>query len=398
MGYVVKAFDKELHREVAIKVLSADCLTDQVELDRFMQEARITGKLEHPHIVPVYDVGETEQGVRFICMKLVQGETLEQSLRKLQLDRLSPEKLTDLLETFVKVCDAIAFAHSHGIIHRDLKPSNVMVSDYGQVYVVDWGVAQSHLAGLSTEGSVESAPFGNDFASGENGSPIGTLCYMAPEQLRGEPEHIDERTDVFGLGGILYQILTGKPPRTLRDQSLVVTRGADHHVALPETLVDEGLISPELSRIAMRALAHEPKERYPSVWELKTDIERFQRGTWRLARKRFRAGNVILCEGDIGFEAHIIVRGTCIAYTGNEPREFVLRKMGPGEVYGETAVFSKKPRSASVRAVTDVEVMVVTGESLSSAIGLNQWMGLFVQTLAERFLDVDERLRKLSAP
>ena len=396
MGYVIKAFDRVLHREVAIKVLPPDCLLDRLESERFIQEARITGKLEHPHIVPVYDFGETENGVRYICMKLVQGETLERLLSELSSDRLETEQLADLLEIFVKVCDAVAYAHSHGVIHRDLKPGNVMISDFGQVYVVDWGLALAqHSEHADLVGRDEEALFIKDYDSDENGSPVGTLCYMAPEQLQGDAARIDERTDVFGLGGILYQILTGTPPRTLRDQSLVVARGVEQQVVAPETQVEGNLLPCELSRIAMRALAYEPEERYSSVRELKTDIERFQRGTWRLSRKQFSAGSVVFREGDVGFEAHIIVQGVCLVYTGVGQHEFVLRKMGPGEVYGETAVFSKKPRSASVRAVTDVEVMVVTGESLSSSLGLTQWMGLFVKTLAERFLDVDERLREL---
>jgi serine/threonine-protein kinase len=401
MGYVVRAFDKDLRREVAIKVLSSDCLSDPIEVERFVQEARITGKLEHPHIVPVYEFGETALGARFLCMKLVQGETLERVLRDLGLSRLGMEKLADLLEIFVKVCDAVAFAHNHGVIHRDLKPANVMVSDYGQIYVVDWGVARANpTVHADMAGPEDASLSAEDFESGENGSPVGTLCYMAPEQLRGQAERIDERTDVFGLGAILYQILTGKPPRTLRDQSLVVTRGSAHRVAEPASLVEGALVPQELSRIALKAMAYLPDERYANVKELKADVERFQRGTWRLSRRCFPAGTTIIQEGDVGTEAHIIVCGTCVAFTREDDRELVLREMGPGDVYGETAVFAKRPRSASIRAVSDVEVMVVTSEMLSSALGLNQWMGLFVKALAERFLDVDERLRNslLHAP
>jgi serine/threonine-protein kinase len=395
MGYVVRAFDKDLRREVAIKVLSADCLSDPLEVDRFVQEARITGKLEHPHIVPIYEFGETAQGARFLCMKLVQGETLERVLRDLGNSRLGMGKLADLLEIFVKVCDAVAFAHAHGVIHRDLKPANVMVSDYGQIYVVDWGVARANpTVHADMAGPEDGALSASHFEPGENGSPIGTLCYMAPEQLRGQIDQIDERTDIFGLGAILYQMLTGRPPRTLRDQSLVVTRGSEHRVAEPASVVEGAVVPQELSRIALKAMAHSPADRYATVKELKADVERFQRGTWRLSRLSFPAGTDIIIEGDVGTDAHIIVCGTCVAYTRDGDRELVLREMGPGDVYGETAVFAQKPRSASVRAVSDVEVMVVTSEMLSSALGLNQWMGLFVKALAERFLDVDERLRR----
>src|SRR5882672_3692948 len=198
MSTVVRAFDKELRRDVAIKVLSPELSTSGAEVERFATEARITGQLEHPYIVPVYEFGNDPREARFLCMRLVQGRTLEDSLNDAGNARLETDRLADFLQILVKVCEAVSFAHSRGVIHRDLKPSNVMISDFGQVYVLDWGVARS--ASGAPESSVHVDSGGRTAAEARSDPPgalVGTPCYMAPEQLRGLHEEVDERTDVF---------------------------------------------------------------------------------------------------------------------------------------------------------------------------------------------------------
>ena len=400
MGSVVRAYDKDLGRDVAIKVLSAECAPGGAEAARFTEEAHITGQLEHPYIVPVYEFGTDQGGARFLAMRLVQGKTLEDTINAAGASRLTPQYLGDLLQILVKICDALAFAHSRGIIHRDLKPSNVMISDFGQVYVMDWGVARSAPrpsdAGRSTEGPAREAE--GTASSEPPGTLIGTPSYMAPEQLRGDNARVDQRTDVFALGATLYQILTGQPPHLPHSVHAMVRSRTPVPIPPPEEVVKDGLVPPELSRIAGKAMSSDAADRYASADEFKRDVERFLRGAWHLPHVRFAAGSVILKEGDPGESAYIIVEGQCYAYRMDEGRETMLRQMGTGDVFGETAVFSKKPRSASVRAATDVELMVVTSELLSSALGLNHWMGAFVRALAERFREVDERLRKLERP
>jgi serine/threonine-protein kinase len=148
----------------------------------------------------------------------------------------------------------------------------------------------------------------------------------------------------------------------------------------------------ELERIAMKAMAKDPDERYPSVVDLQKDIERFMRGVWHLPTEHYAAGSAIIEEGDEGDEAYIIVRGQCrvLKNVNGQPTE--LRRMGPGDVFGETAIFSAGKRSATVEAVDDVEVTVVTSEILTQGLGLNSWMGSFVRALASRFREVDHRL------
>jgi eukaryotic-like serine/threonine-protein kinase len=401
MGSVWRAYDKDLERDVAIKVLSADCAPGGAEAVRFTVEARITGQLEHPYIVPVYEFGTDQRGARFLAMRLVQGKTLEETINAAGASRLTPHCLGDLLQILVKICDAVSFAHSRGVIHRDLKPSNIMISDFGQVYVMDWGVARS--ATRSCEAG-QSSPTGAPEAecaptdTEPPGTLIGTPSYMAPEQLRGDNARVDQRTDVFALGATLYQILTGQPPRLPHSVHAMVRSRTPVPIPPPEEVVKDGPVPAELSRIAQKAMSTDAADRYASPDELKGDVERFLRGAWHLPRVRFASGSRILKEGDPGESAYIIIEGQCYAYRSDEGRETVLRYMGPGEVFGETAVFSRKPRSASVKAATEVELMVVTSEILSSALGLNHWMGAFVRALAERFREVDERLRKLERP
>jgi CRP-like cAMP-binding protein len=397
-GVVVRAFDKEILRDVAIKILDPFLTSDGSEVDRFAGEARITGQLEHPNIVPVYELGVDQLGRQFLCMKLVRGVTLDDTLNRMGDARLDPVNLAELLQIVVKVCDAVAFAHSRGVLHRDLKPKNVMVSDFGQVYVVDWGIARLRAPSADQEGPrvrVSKEERGEPSDLDPPGSLVGTACYMAPEQVRGEHDQLDERADVFALGATLYQILTGQPPLTGDIVRAIWLRKAAPPVTPPERLVPGGAIPPELSRIAMRAVAYAPTDRYASVAALKRDIEAFQRGAWDLPRVRLPAESVIIREGERGDAAYVILEGRCVAYRGNDGGEVELRVMGPGEVFGETAVFSHKPRTASVRAATEIVLLVVTSEVLSKALGLNSWMGAFVKALADRFREADQRLRSV---
>ncbi len=389
---VVRALDREILRQVAIKILSSEFVEGSPEAERFIEEARITGQLEHPNIVPIYEIGMQPSGRRFLCLRMLEGETLEATLNRLAGARLEADNLANLLAAFVKVCDAVAFAHSRGVVHRDLKPLNIMLSDFGQVYVLDWGIARRLARQPDREPAVRLWPDESERRETDAGGALmGTPSYMAPEQILGQHDTIDERTDVFALGATLYQILAGTPPMSPESIRSIWMRRAPPPIEPPEKLAAG--VPPELSRIALRALTFDPAGRYASVQELKREIEQFQRGAWHLPRKAFPKGTVIVREGEPGHSAYVIEQGQCVAYRIDGDTEIELRTMGPGEVFGETAVFSDKPRTASVKAATDVVALVVTSEVLGQAVGLNSWMGAFVKALADRFREADERLR-----
>jgi WD40 repeat protein/tRNA A-37 threonylcarbamoyl transferase component Bud32 len=228
MGAILKGRDTDLGRDLAMKVL-LDQHRDHPELvRRFLEEAQIGGQLQHPGIVPVYELGTFADKRPFFTMKLVKGRTLAALLASRQAPA---DDRPRLLSIFEQVCQTVAYAHARGVIHRDLKPSNVMVGAFGEVQVMDWGLAKVLRAGgeaddersmrRSAETVIQTVRSGSDADASRAGSVLGTPAYMSPEQARGEIEWLDERADVFGLGAILCEILTGRPPYVGRDQGEV---------------------------------------------------------------------------------------------------------------------------------------------------------------------------------
>jgi serine/threonine-protein kinase len=250
MGAVFRATDRVLGREVAVKLVRED-LVGTALAARFAKEARITGQLQHPGIPPVHDLGQTTDGCPFLAMKLFRGCTLAadlatrgaqlaagdplddpsnygldlKDLRALQAERdeACAEELRRLARVFEQVCQAVAYAHSQGVIHRDLKPANIMVAAFGEIQVMDWGLAKrlrepaTAATGLRAEPRGPESYASDGSAVGEAdltspGAVMGTFAYMPPEQARGETEAVDARADVFALGAILCEILTGRPP------------------------------------------------------------------------------------------------------------------------------------------------------------------------------------------
>ena len=268
MGAVIRGRDVDLGRDLAIKVQLESHRDDPEMLRRFVEEAQIGGQLQHPGIVPVYDLGSFADRRAFFAMKLVRGRTLSALLRE------RPDPSTDLprfLGIFEQVCQTIAYAHARGVIHRDLKPSNVMVGAFGEVQVMDWGLAKVLKEGGAIDdeaashhqdaGVVRTVRSGSDAADSRAGSVLGTPAYMPPEQARGELDRLDERADVFGLGAILCEILTGPPPfvggtaAELRDRS---ARGdlSDAHSRLASCGAEA-----ELLDLARSGLRPDPDER-----------------------------------------------------------------------------------------------------------------------------------------
>ena len=288
LGEVFVARDEELNRDVALKEIQSHSGGSLEARSRFRMEAEVTGQLEHPGIVPVYGLGNHADGRPFYAMRFVRGENLKQAIGRFhESDMTDSERrlaFRELLRRFVDICDAMEYAHSRGVLHRDLKPGNVMLGKFGETLVVDWGLAR--VAGKTDDsesrvsvGPVE-AKAASDVTPTQDGSVMGTYEYMSPEQAAGRLDELGPATDVYALGAMLYEILTGKPPiERIKNEQGKFDAG--------ETLrsVIEGRIkgprsirrdAPKaLSAISMKALSVSPSDRYRTAHELAGDVERW---------------------------------------------------------------------------------------------------------------------------
>jgi eukaryotic-like serine/threonine-protein kinase len=384
MGTVHRARDTDLLRDVAMKMLDPAIAEVPKYMESFIAEAQITGQLGHPNIVPVHKLGIDASGRVYFTMKLVNGVSLHEWLEHPARGPGSYERLADGLEIFMKVCDAMSFAHSRGVVHRDLKPANVMVGDFGEVYVMDWGLAR--LAGPGIE--ISEAPGSRPAER----AVVGTPAYMSPEQASGRVEDCDHRSDVFGLGAILYQMVTGCPPypSDLEDEELyeAVREGA----YTPPEMLCGASASKRLLNIVKKALSREREDRYPSAAAMKRDVQRFLRAGMHLPQRTFAAGTSIVVQGEPGDEAFIIMRGECVAYKTVNGERRVLRRMFTGDVFGELSVLSNVRRTATVLAVDAVTVLAVSRSVLEEGIGLDTWLGALIRALATRFNELDQQV------
>lgn len=293
IGHVWVARDAELARDVALKELKPERAADPAMIARFLHEARVTSRLQHPGIVPVYELvpGYGEEPP-FYTMRLVHGQTLSEAARAYHQKRKAGQakrlEFLHLLHAFLSVCNTVAYAHTRGVIHRDLKGDNVVLGDFGEVIVVDWGFAKilSAASGdtlpprdealeeaLAAVTRLRSPELDADAQPEQTqaGEMLGTPAYMAPEQAEGRRADIDARTDVFGLGAMLYEILTGQPPFIGENTAEVLGKARRGEAVNPQ-LVAPG-VPPALAAICRRAMAHKQAERYSSAAELARELQ-----------------------------------------------------------------------------------------------------------------------------
>jgi serine/threonine-protein kinase len=298
MGEVVVCHDRRIGRDVALKRILPAWAGDAHIRARFVREARVQGFLEHPAVVPVYDLGLTVEGNAYFTMKRVRGITLEQvlaSLAKADGSVARTYSRRKLLTELAQVCLAVELAHDKGLVHRDLKPGNVMFGDFGEVYVLDWGLAK--VRGETGPEARRSGPAQAGLTSA--GALLGTPGYLAPEQARGE--EVDERADVYALGALLFEILALRPLHEGPNAEALIAstlRGADARVSVRAPERDA---PPELETLCVRATALDPRERPARAREMHDAIERYLDGDRDLERRRaLAAGHVELAEGMVG--------------------------------------------------------------------------------------------------
>ncbi|HEY3901351.1 MAG TPA: leucine-rich repeat domain-containing protein [Chthoniobacter sp.] len=376
MGAIMHAWQQTTRRDVAMKVMLES--HDEASVLRFIEEAQVTAQLEHPNIVPIYELGVDEQDQLFYTMKFVRGITLTKVLSLIGQgipETVKKYPLSALLTIFQKACDALAFAHAKGIIHRDLKPENLMLGDFGEVMVMDWGLAK-RLNDDSRSSFVESGVPGlsalsdREPSSGETlvGSVMGTPQYMSPEQARGETEKLDMRSDVYALGAILFEIIFLRPPVANDDNPWnIVAKVAQGVVEWPATTASAsrkpGSAAPALPHlpggrapeslvaVCRKALEFRADRRYASVVDFQRDLAAFQNGfatsaenagTWkqfRLLIRRNRAVSTAIAA------ALLIVAVVTAFFTINVVRERNRAESTLGELRGTAPTFAAQSRA-----------------------------------------------------
>jgi serine/threonine-protein kinase len=278
IGLVSVALDTELNREVALKQIQPENADDVANRTRFTLEAEVTGRLEHPGVVPVYGLGCGPQGQPYYAMRLIKGESLKEAIRRLHAGvdvSRSSLALRGLLNRFVAVCYAVAYAHSRGVIHRDLKPSNIMLGPYGETLVVDWGLAK--VVGREDAEKASAVEMtlrpgsGSSFHETVAGTALGTPAYMSPEQAEGRLNEIGPASDVYSLGATLYDLLTGGPPFDDTDVAVILRRVMQGDFPAPRTANAQAPRG--LEAVCLKAMALRPAQRYPSARALAEEVE-----------------------------------------------------------------------------------------------------------------------------
>jgi eukaryotic-like serine/threonine-protein kinase len=275
MGAVHCVRDRNLLREVAIKVLSPELAADPKYVRRFLAEAQIQAQLDHPNIVPVHDLSLDHDGTSYFTMRLVHGRSLADWITAAHLEPNPAETVRDMLGAFLKICDALAFAHSRGVLHLDIKPENIIMEEFGTVYLMDWGLAR--LIDRNSDGD-EVVAISPEAAGGVVSGVVGSPSYMAPEQAAGSMDLLNERTDIFGLGAVLYAILAGRAPYLADSVEDVLQQARTGQMPV---LSEMPLGVPLLARVCQttrKAMAMDPRERHQSALDLKHEIEEALRG------------------------------------------------------------------------------------------------------------------------
>jgi WD40 repeat protein len=278
LGEILVARDEALHREVALKVLQPGRAHDPDSRGRFLREADITSQLEHPGVVPVYGLGQTGDGSPVYAMRFIRGETFFEAARRFH-EAIPPGGelgwrrpiFQQLLQRFLAVCNTVAYAHSRDILHRDLKPSNILLGEYGETLVVDWGLAKSlPAAGTDTDPAAGTA---GGPAETQAGAVVGTPAYMPPEQAAGNWGQVGTASDIYSLGSTLYLLLTGEPP--FQDVQIHDVLAKVRQGDFPPPRQRHRHVPPALEAICLKAMARRPQDRYPTALAMADDLERW---------------------------------------------------------------------------------------------------------------------------
>jgi serine/threonine-protein kinase len=387
MGAVYDAYDAAMQRHSVVKVILPRHKKNADLIESFVREARITGQLEHPNIVPVHDIGFLDDYGIYFTMKYIRGECLVDVLDRIFMgDREYMEKYDGfaLLGMFRRVCDAVSFAHSQNVLHRDIKPHNIMVGEYGEVVLTDWGLAKK----VGPQGLAENLQ--ETLAGVVKGSP----AYMSPEQAMGVTQAIDKNSDIYSLGATLYHIFTFAPPFHGLDVYDSLRRARQSDYVDPSKVATRNQALPaELADVIRKALSRDKNERYDSAEALGKDVDDIMRGKMEFSSRVFEKGEYLVRDGEPGRECYILLNGSVKVYKENEGREVLLNTLHEGDIVGEMALITNEPRSANVVALERTSALVLTHDLFARNLEkLPRWMEKTVVALADRLREGNSRL------
>jgi formylglycine-generating enzyme required for sulfatase activity/tRNA A-37 threonylcarbamoyl transferase component Bud32 len=337
MGRVLEARDPELRRLVAIKVVIDPKKVTEAQLARFLAEAQITSQLEHPNIVPVHEMGLAARGDLYFVMKKVEGRSLKQVLAALRDgDEATTAEWTrtKLLQAFIQVCNAVAYAHDRGVLHRDLKPDNVMLGPFGEVLLMDWGVARlmGDTSELVSSESIERVTMAHTM----DGAAIGTPGYMSPEQAQGNLHELDGRSDVWSLGAVLYEVLTLRRAYEAPNVYALMFAAMSGPPESPRARAPERGIPEEVAEVCLRAMAPGRQDRYATATELAAAVQAHLDGS-----KRREAAMRHLASAEAAWERYLALAG--------EREELLAREKELDEVLEPWAPLEEKAELLAVR-------------------------------------------------
>lgn len=393
LSKVTSSFDGLLGRIVAVKELKEENFSDPDHLKAFITEARMISYLDHPGVVTVYDTHLTEDGRLRYTMQLVEGRTLSEFLQyHIETEVVYENYLFDVLNIFTKLCETLAYAHDKGVIHLDIKPENVMLGNYGEVKIMDWGNArlyddsfyQDYVRKFVSEGSDASIQMDADEAI------FGTPLYMSPEQTLSRSE-LGPTSDIFSVGVVIYELLTGQKPFAAPTVEEIIERVRT--LAPPAVHELNPDIPLRLSGIIQRMMQKAPGDRHQSAHEVLNDIQAAQTSGQAFPLWEIPAGQVIFHEGDPGDFTIRIKSGRVEISKQNQGTRVVLAELGPGDVLGELSVFSNMPRTATATTLEDTAVYLMRNSEVNAELDkLSPWVSQMISALSKRFGELNKRV------
>lgn len=395
LAHVYSYFDTHLNRVVAVKELKKESCTNPHLLRAFIKEAKLLGYLDHSGIVQIFDTFINRDKQLCYTMKIIEGIKLTNVITYSLMNKDTyGVSINKLLRNFITMCETLAYVHEKGVLHLDLKPDNIMVGNYGEVVIMDWGNAHLYNKDPYYDflkrymDDTELAVFDEE---AEN-LILGTPNYMSPEQASLQRKHLTAASDVYSAGIILYQILTKKHPFPDIENTKELIKRVRLFNPPPVHTINPG-IPMHLSKICYKMLQKDRANRYKDFREVLKDFNQFRASGESFSTLSFLPYDVIVHEGDTGNFAFKILSGSVEVSKRTGSNKETLAVLGPGEIVGELSIFTNRPRSATVTAVDNVKILIMDRESVEKEIEkMSPWVGQMIASMSGRFSQMNNQI------